>query len=203
MLEGVIIAKHYPLVNSDARVPFERRLLSNIPMQEVRETRRSNMEALAREHGSLKALAELVDTNERYLSQIRNRTGHMGNALARKFERKLAPERPVGWMDHPLTQATQETRRPQTPKAGDVLSDVLNMDPDEQAKLFESLKAIGQTKTKEAITRVLLSTQNIFGGLKVRDGASPPEKADGGLKVVEGTEPPKKTGEEGKERSKK
>src|SRR5437899_1571605 len=118
-MEGGMIANHYSLVNSEARVPFGRALLSNTGMQEVREIRRINMEALVRQHGSLKALAELVETNERYLSQIRNCTGYMGNALARKFEQKLAPERPVGWMDHLLTTAAEEARLPRAPKAGD------------------------------------------------------------------------------------
>jgi hypothetical protein len=71
---------------------------------EVRDIRRANMEALATQHGTLEQLADKVGTSPRTLSQIRNRTRHMGRELARKFEEALA--KPHGWMDTAHTVST-------------------------------------------------------------------------------------------------
>ena len=67
------------------------------------EIRKENLELLISELGSLKAVAELGDTSEIYLSQIRNgaidqKTGKprsMGNKIARRLE----SGRSLGWMD--------------------------------------------------------------------------------------------------------
>jgi hypothetical protein len=64
---------------------------------DVRDIRRLNMEGLAADAKTLKALAEIVGTSERTLSQIRNKTRYMGHTLARQFE--AAFKKPVGWMD--------------------------------------------------------------------------------------------------------
>jgi hypothetical protein len=128
-------------------------------MKEARETRRLNMEALTREYGSLRALAERVKTSERYLSQIRNATGHMGAAVARKFETELG--KPTGWMDTSHSSEHQETKK-RAATADEMLRDFIHMDPDEQAKFMEHVQAVA--KTKHEIVRRLMTTQRIVDG---------------------------------------
>jgi hypothetical protein len=107
-----IIASRYYSVNSSLPVPVCSDLLSNSPM-DVRGARRANMEAMVAELGSLKALAEKVETSDRTLSQIRNKTRNMGHDLARQFEEKLG--KPEGWMDQ-----TPSSRRPVVVAGGKV-----------------------------------------------------------------------------------
>lgn len=58
------------------------------------------MLALIKQFGSIRRLADAIDTAPNYLSQIKNDANrHMGDELARQFEEKLG--NPLGWMDQP------------------------------------------------------------------------------------------------------
>lgn len=63
-----------------------------------KENRRENLIALERKFGSLEALSDAVNVSASYLSQMKN-TRHMGDKIARRFERKLGL--PAGSMDTP------------------------------------------------------------------------------------------------------
>lgn len=67
----------------------------------VKEIRRLNLELLIAEAGSAVELAEQVDTNEGYLSQLRNETNErgVGHKLAKRLEDRR--KKTSGWMDHP------------------------------------------------------------------------------------------------------
>ena len=75
-------------------------------MKTAEELRRENLELLVEQFGSLRALADAIETNPAYLSQVRNAlpestTGkpkEIGTALARRLENAAGKER--GWMDH-------------------------------------------------------------------------------------------------------
>lgn len=66
---------------------------------DIREIRRQNLSLLRDQQGSIRALADRVDTYPNYLSQILSANGRhfMGHAMARRFE--LAFSKPEGWMD--------------------------------------------------------------------------------------------------------
>lgn len=80
-------------------------------MKTAEELRRENLELLVQQFGSLRALADKIDTNPAYLSQVRNAlpessTGkpkEIGAALARRLENATGKER--GWMDHEHAQS--------------------------------------------------------------------------------------------------
>lgn len=80
-------------------------------MKTAEELRRENLELLVEQFGSLRALADAIETNPAYLSQVRNAlpessTGkpkEIGAALARRLENAAGKER--GWMDHEHPQA--------------------------------------------------------------------------------------------------
>ena len=63
-----------------------------------KDIRRANMLMLEERLGSLKKLADGMDTDATYLSNIKNRVRDMGDGVARRFEKKLGV--PHGWMDH-------------------------------------------------------------------------------------------------------
>ena len=67
-------------------------------MSTYKENRRENLLALERKFGSLEALSDAVDVSASYLSQMKS-TRHMGDKIARRFERKLGL--PQGSMDVP------------------------------------------------------------------------------------------------------
>lgn len=83
---------------SDGAISRATNLAANVPM-DVREIRRANLAALVRMHGGQTHLAELVDTDAAYLSQILSPVikANVGHALARRIE--LALGKPRGWMD--------------------------------------------------------------------------------------------------------
>jgi hypothetical protein len=68
---------------------------------DVRKTRRNNLAALLATRGARKALAEAVDSDPAYLSQLLSPRikADMGHDLARRIERALG--KPPGWMDQP------------------------------------------------------------------------------------------------------
>lgn len=74
-------------------------------MKTISDIRRENLDALARQLGSVDAVAAASSTSPVYLSQIKNqaldsKTGkprQMGSALARKLE--VGCNKPSGWMD--------------------------------------------------------------------------------------------------------
>ncbi len=74
-------------------------------MKTVAEIRRTNLDALIKDAGTMEALAQLVGSSSVYLSQIRTaavdvKTGRpreMGTAMARRLE--AATNKPSGWMD--------------------------------------------------------------------------------------------------------
>lgn len=59
---------------------------------EIEEVRRQNLEALVRQHGSVKALARAAGVSANYLVQIRNEFRVMGSRFARKLEASLGLE---------------------------------------------------------------------------------------------------------------
>lgn len=65
---------------------------------DIHEIRRLNLQALVDEFGGQKALGDMVrPTADGHISQMFNGTRGMGNAVARRFEKKLG--KPHGWMD--------------------------------------------------------------------------------------------------------
>ncbi|MCU0806571.1 MAG: hypothetical protein MUC53_01060 [Candidatus Contendobacter sp.] len=66
---------------------------------DIREIRRQNLALLRQQEGSIRALADRVETDPNYLSQILGFAGkhRMGHAMARRFERAFG--KPEGWMD--------------------------------------------------------------------------------------------------------
>lgn len=67
---------------------------------DIREIRRSNLELLLTEFGTIAALARKAETDPSYISQIRSKVTkrEMGDSLARKLEK--AANKWHGWMDH-------------------------------------------------------------------------------------------------------
>lgn len=86
----------YSSVNSVMQLQSRSSVLSNPAMDAV-SARRLNLKQLEKQHGSLERLAELTESAPGHLSQIKNGTRNMGNAVARRFERKL--DLGAGWMD--------------------------------------------------------------------------------------------------------
>lgn len=77
--------------------------------KEIYEARRASLVALATKFTSLRALAEASETDPAHLSQIKNRTRTMGEAVARRMEHQLGL--PVGCMDGPgLVKAIERGR---------------------------------------------------------------------------------------------
>ncbi|HEX8106731.1 MAG TPA: helix-turn-helix transcriptional regulator [Kofleriaceae bacterium] len=66
---------------------------------ENKEVRRLRLLELAKQYGTLKALAEETGTDPAHLSQIKNSTRDMGEDVARRIEQAL--KKPAGWMDAP------------------------------------------------------------------------------------------------------
>lgn len=64
-----------------------------------KEIRRINLEYLINSVGSIKALAELIDSNPDYISQIKGSKAkkNVGDKLARRLEKAFRKEH--GWMD--------------------------------------------------------------------------------------------------------
>ena len=79
---------------------------------DVRHIRRTNLGLLVEQYGSRKALADAVDTDPAYISQLMStRTkADMGHALARRIERALGL--PDGWMDQPQHAGTHVAEPP-------------------------------------------------------------------------------------------
>lgn len=88
-------------------IPYPRALFLAKRM-DIREVRRQNLIALRSEKGSVRALADLIDTDPNYLSQILGGKGRhfMGHTLARRLESAL--KKPKGWMDQPHDLQDQE-----------------------------------------------------------------------------------------------
>ncbi len=127
-------------------------------MRTIAEIRRTNLERLAEEAGSLDAVAERADTNAVYLTQIRTRypdrrTGRpreMGSRLARRLEKAFG--KPTGWMDTPSAPAVCEPpprpyvapprpacdfcERLVTDREWQLLQDVRAMPTEDRARLF-------------------------------------------------------------------
>lgn len=92
-----------------------------------KEIRRQNMLALAEEHGGLQGLADLTDTDAKYLSQVKNlwrrpngAVSSMGADVARRIEEKLS--KPYGWMDvvHHVVAEPLANYAPHPPVVGTV-----------------------------------------------------------------------------------
>jgi len=66
---------------------------------DIREVRRQNLILLREQEGSVRSLADRVDTDPNYLSQILGGHGNMGHNMARRLE--LAFSKQQGWMDLP------------------------------------------------------------------------------------------------------
>ena len=66
---------------------------------DVREIRRENLAELVRAHRGNKALADAIDTDPAYISQLLSTKtkADMGHSLARRIEQAL--DLPGGWMD--------------------------------------------------------------------------------------------------------
>lgn len=66
---------------------------------DIRAIRRQNLSLLRQQAGSVRAIADRVDTDANYLSQLLSENGKhfMGHTMARRLE--LAFNKPVGWMD--------------------------------------------------------------------------------------------------------
>lgn len=62
-----------------------------------KDIRRANLLSLAEEHGSMRAVADVTETDATYLRNIKNRVRDMGDDIARRIEEKL--NKPRGWMD--------------------------------------------------------------------------------------------------------
>lgn len=83
-------------------------------LMDVYDQRFNNLKRLIQTHGSQRKLADLVETNPSYISQIltkvqaNGRSRTVGNDFARKIEDKLGL--PHGWMDsnHDMPQPTAE-----------------------------------------------------------------------------------------------
>lgn len=63
----------------------------------VKDIRRLNILALIKELGSQKVLGELTDTPASYISQVKNHTRTLGDAVAYRMEARL--KKPAGWLD--------------------------------------------------------------------------------------------------------
>ncbi len=68
-----------------------------IPNMNVKDIRRLNVLALIKELGSQKVLGELTDTPASYISQVKNHTRTLGDAVAYRMEARL--KKPAGWLD--------------------------------------------------------------------------------------------------------
>lgn len=68
-------------------------------VMDVKEIRRLNLEYLIASVGSIKKLADIVDSDPNYVSQIKNKNANktMGDRFARKIEKSF--QKPHGWMD--------------------------------------------------------------------------------------------------------
>lgn len=68
-------------------------------LMDVKEVRRLNLEYLIASVGSIKKIADLLDSNQSYISQIKNNNGNktMGDSMARRLEKAF--NKPHGWMD--------------------------------------------------------------------------------------------------------
>lgn len=66
---------------------------------DIREIRRQNLVTLRQELGSVKEIADLVDTDANCISQLLSEKSryYMGHNMARRLER--ACKKPSGWMD--------------------------------------------------------------------------------------------------------
>jgi len=79
-----------------------------------KQVRLINLEVLVAEAGSASALARLTNTNESYISQIRNQLTTpkgtprgVGDELAARLEQGMG--KPIGWMDEPHQQISEST----------------------------------------------------------------------------------------------
>ncbi|WP_162897051.1 hypothetical protein [Chromobacterium rhizoryzae] len=77
-------------------VPVDSNLLSNGGM-ENKDIRRANLGRLINEYGTIRALADVVDTAPNYISEIKNGVRDMGHKLARKIEERTGKQ--SGWLD--------------------------------------------------------------------------------------------------------
>lgn len=68
-------------------------------IMDVKEVRRLNLEYLIASVGSIKKIAEIIESDANYISQIKNGNGNktMGDKFARKIEKAF--NKPHGWMD--------------------------------------------------------------------------------------------------------
>lgn len=75
---------------------------------DIREIRRRNLALLRQQEGSIRALAERVDTDPNYLSQLLGSAGkhHMGHAMARRLENAFGKQE--GWMDRDNSEADDQ-----------------------------------------------------------------------------------------------
>lgn len=165
------IALRYHKSNSGPLVPLESDLLCNVGM-EVRDIRRRNMEVLAAELGTLKALADMVGTSALLLSQIRNKTRNMGHTLARQFEDAF--KKPVGWMDQ--LQGINSGPAPFSLVMGSKSDSESKASPDKLRRAYRLVdRAVYETKTpltpqqKESMVNIvveLLDTKSEIGTVK-------------------------------------
>lgn len=99
----------------------------------VKEARRLRLEELKNEAGTLREIARRVNPGakylDRYLSEIRNGTREMGDALARDIEKAFT--KPNGWMDQMGVSS---------PETGELLHIWSQFPPEEQQKILYELK---------------------------------------------------------------
>lgn len=109
---------------------------------DIREIRRQNLIALRKQFGSVREIADRVETDANYISQLLGGKGKyfMGHTMARRLEQ--ACDKPDGWMDQ--HHAEQE---------------YLDEDIEDIARLARKMDAT-QRKTLRSFMRSMISPNN-------------------------------------------
>lgn len=113
---------------------------------DIREIRRKNLVALRHEKGTLRALADLIETDPNYLSQLlsNKRIQHVGHGLARRLE--MAMHKPEGWMDQPhWDQGSVEH------DAAEIALLIRGWTPEQRASLKEFIKSFNEGRTADRV----------------------------------------------------
>jgi transcriptional regulator with XRE-family HTH domain len=91
---------------SVSSIPYRGALFLSMRM-DIRTVRRNNLKTLREQAGSVRALADKVETDPNYISQLLGRSSkaNVGYDLARRAEQAF--NKPEGWMDQPHPQKTE------------------------------------------------------------------------------------------------
>lgn len=113
---------------------------------DIREIRRENLATLRHEKGTLRALADLIETDPNYLSQLLSskRKQHVGHVLARRLE--IAMHKPEGWMDQPHWDQGDVER-----DATEIALLIRGWPPEQRASLKEFIKRFNEGRTTEQV----------------------------------------------------